>query len=86
MQAVILRCQVDLSSCAVLRCAVLCVLCHAVKGGKRSARDSQYIRSILTGVNPAAPGDGQVCVLGARRWVCFLAHEGFQQLRSQPAT
>jgi hypothetical protein len=33
---------------------------RAGKGGKRSARDSQYIRSILAGVNPAAPGDAQV--------------------------
>lgn len=30
------------------------------KGGKRSTRDSQYILSILKGVNPAAPADGQV--------------------------
>lgn len=42
----------------MLRCAVLC--CVAAKGDKRSARDSQYIRSILSGVNPAAPADGQV--------------------------
>lgn len=42
----------------MLFCAVSC--CVTVKGGKRSARDSQYIRSILTGVNPAAPGEGQV--------------------------
>jgi hypothetical protein len=34
---------------------------HAAgKAGKKSARDSQYIRSILAGVNPAAPGDAQV--------------------------
>ena len=51
------------------------------KGSKKAERDSNYIRSILAGVNPAAQGEQQVTGDGAGSGQCVLGVSEQQYLK-----